>query len=283
MSAHSLAGPARPLRDAWTLAVESGLTSSMGLAALCGVYGLAYEVRPTAWALLSATCLFWILFLADRLAEEAPDEAHSAAFVRSRRGLMLGLLGVAVLGQIVCCIVHPPWALAILGALVCGLAYFTPLPLLGRAVKDLPGAKSFYAATLILAIAHLYVWPLQPASWGQVGAMGAVLLLEQISNAVYDLKDVESDRRQGIQTLILMLGLPRFLAVEAAAAVLGLVLVLGWWTPASPGFAASLVLHLVALGALRRRPFDRTMTVGLDLVYSSMLGVAVLVGAGGLL
>ena len=274
--------PTGPLRGAWRLAVDSGLTSSIGLASLCGVYGLAYDVPPTLWSMTSATCLFWMLFLADRLAEVDADEGHAAAFVRRRRRLMLGLLGVAALGELVACLVHPPWALAIVGSLLCGLAYFTPLPGLGRAVKDLPGAKSFYAAVLILAICHLYVWPLQPASPGQVGALLGVLSLEQISNAVYDLKDIESDRRQGIRTLVSLLGRRSFLFAEGVVAALGLAIVVGAWTPASPALALSFALHLVAVAALLRRPFDRLMTVGLDLVYSGILLVGVLASGAGL-
>ena len=87
--------------------VESGLTSSVGLASLCAVYGFAYGLHPTVWSMLSATCLFWALFLADRLAEEAPDAGHSAAYVRRRRGLMMGLLALALVGEAVTCIVRP--------------------------------------------------------------------------------------------------------------------------------------------------------------------------------
>lgn len=133
------------------------------------------------------------------------------------------------------------------GALLCGLAYFTPLPLLGCAVKDLPGAKSFYAATLILASCHLYVWPLQPATPGHVGALLGVVLLEQISNAVYDLKDLAADERRSIRTLALMLGRRSFLLAETVVAALGLVVVVAAWTPASPALALSFALHLVAL------------------------------------
>lgn len=272
----ALTASTRGVRSGWRIAVESGLTSSIGLASLCGVYGLAYDVRPGFWSMLSAACLFWMLFLADRLAETEPDSDHAAAFVHGRRRLMLGLLAVAVLGELAACVVHPSRAIAIVGALVCGLLYFTPVPGWGRAVKDLPGAKSFYAATLILAICHLYVWPLQPASGGQLGALAAVLFLEQVSNAVYDMKDVETDRRRGIRTLVTMLERRTFLLLEATVCAMGLAVVLWAWTPASAALGLSFVLHLLALIVLLRRPFDRTMTVGLDLVYSAILLVGVL-------
>jgi len=120
------------------------------------------------------------------------------------------------------------------------------------------------------------VWPLQPTTGGQWGALVAVLLLEQLSNALYDLKDLDADRRNGIQTLALLLGHRRFLLVEGAVAAVGLSVVVGAWTPASPGLAASFALHLAAIVALVWRPFDRWMTVGLDGVYSTILLLAVL-------
>ncbi len=258
------------------LITQTGLAPSIGLAALCGVYGLAYGIQPSVLAMLSATCLFWILYLADRLAEEAPPPDHPAAFVRRRPRLMWGMLAVAVCIELLACVIQPRWFLPILGSLACGAAYFTPVPLLGRPIKDIAGTKSFYAATVILAICHLYVWPAAPSSAGQRGVLVAILLIEQISNAIYDLKDIEADRRNGIRTLVMIFGRERFLAIEGCAALLGCAVVLAWPTPATPALAAAFLLHLAAAIVCRWRPFDDAMTVWLDMAYSLIVFTAVL-------
>ena len=113
-----LRAPAR----AWAFADQLGLISSVGLAALCGVYGLAFDVRPSLLATCSAVCLFWSLFLADRLVETDPDSGHAAAFAQRNRALTGACLLLALAIQLLICMFHPSWLLPIVGALACSSA-----------------------------------------------------------------------------------------------------------------------------------------------------------------
>ncbi|TNE51894.1 MAG: hypothetical protein EP343_02350 [Deltaproteobacteria bacterium] len=267
------------IRSLLHLGDQTGLTSSIGLASLCGVYALAYGIRPTLLPILSAIFLFWCLFLADRIKDPNPGEGQPSAFAQRHPRLSRGLLLFAVSGLLFTCWMEPKWLLPILGVLVCGMAYFTPVPGLGKPLKDIPGFKSLYAATVILAICHLYVWPRVPETAGQWMAIVAVLLLEQVSNAVYDMKDVDVDREQGIKTLILLLGKQRFLLLEGSLVFFGGIGVLLWSTPASTALAFAMYLHVVAMIVLSRRAFDKLMSVGLDGIYASAMLIAIWVAA----
>jgi len=264
------------LRDAWNLGEQLGLISSVGLGALCGVYGLAFDLRPSLLATTSAVCLFWALFLADRIVERDPDGGHAAAFAKRNRRLTRTCLALALVLQLLICLHHPSWLLPIFGALLCSSAYFLPVPGLGRAAKDIPCLKSFYAATMILAICHLYVGPVWPTGAAQWAAVAAILCVEQASNALYDLKDLDSDRRQGRTTLAMALGLRPFLVIEMAVVVVAGLAVLAWPSSASPALAFAMALHIGAVFVLFRRPFDRVMTVGLDGIYSVAMFLAIL-------
>ena len=266
----------RFLRSIFHIGNQTGLTSSIGLAALCGVYALAYNITPTFLNTLSATCLFWTLYLADRLKDPNPGEGQPSQFAQQHKRLCWYLFAIAVSGLLITCWLNPNWLLPMAGLLVCGAAYFTKIPGVGRPIKDLPGIKSFYAASVILAICHLYVWPAQPQHPGQWVAIASILMVEQVSNALYDMKDQEVDQQLGIRTLILMLGKKHFLLLEGCIALLAGVSVLIWPTAATPALAFAMFLHVAAVIILFKRDFDSVISIALDGLYSTAMLIAII-------
>lgn len=259
---------ARPIEtlSAWLFC--SGLASA-GLVTTA----LAFCLPTGRWlsheATLTCLAFIWSMYLLDRL-KSAPEDAgrgdaSAGGFVARRRRLFVGLAAALALAQVACIVAMPRLGLWTLGALLVSSLYVLKIPVLGRRVKDIPFVKPFYLGTVYALLAWGIVVVDGDTARTGLGPFAFVVVVFGVNAALYDLKDAAADRRAGIRTFANTFSHRTFLA-GAGLVLLALVLSSSLLLPAhlmQLGLV-SLALYAVALLALRRRPFDMTMSAAID-------------------
>jgi 4-hydroxybenzoate polyprenyltransferase len=193
---------------ALSLYVAAGITSfGWALSTLAG-----WDARP--WLPLWF-CAALLVYNADRLQSESADSLNvprRTAVSARLRGLNLTLIATASVVLLCLPTVRGDWrtlALVIAGAIVC-LNYSRPL--LGFRFKDVPLLKTFFAPTIVvtaligLPLVHEGT-PKHGGYFAMVTAYAWALLL--FNMALCDLRDLTGDRRVGIVSLPLALGVKR--------------------------------------------------------------------------
>lgn len=255
----------------------TGLNSAFGLSSL--LVHIAWLQNPSEliqkWPIvLSFHLFFQTMYMLDRIKEEQPGEPssdntpiiHPNDFPkRYPKAFRLGLLGV-VLGQLICAWWYPYILVAALACLGVSIPYFLKLPGLGVRVKDLPYFKNVYSALAVLLNTYLFFSFLPK---GEAFLFSCFVFVFYILNAnIYDLKDVDDDRKNNIITFANRLSMKHFLLFEFA-----LVLLLGtyaWFLLPSLVWIvwSALLVAMICLALLARRGFDTNIAIWLDLLMT---------------
>ena len=193
---------------ALSLYVAAGITSfGWALSTLA-----AWDAQP--WLPLWF-CAALLVYNSDRLQSESADSLNvprRTALSARLRGLNLTLIAASSAVLLLLPATRRDWrtlALVIAGAIVC-LNYSRPL--LGFRFKDVPLLKTFFAPTIVvtaligLPLIHEGA-PKHSGYFTMVTAYAWALLL--FNMALCDLRDLDGDRRSGIVSLPLALGVKR--------------------------------------------------------------------------
>lgn len=272
----TLVGLSRALLE---LGFQSGFASALFV---CGFQPLLAHLLTGASnssATLAMLALVWQIYLVDRLQENAEDASddleHPAAFARRFRAPLLAL--VAGLGGLELYLMWAtPW---LVGAIAISIAtsafYMLPLPFCGKRAKEVPYLKCFYLSSVCVASLLAFT-----AGWR--GAEGALLAksssvafaLYFLNFSLYDVKDVEQDRRANIKTLAARLSLPRFLALHVVGALL-VALVATLTLPAPYSFALSAValFHAAVSAWLMQHRFSSALCGFIDAGYGLITSI----------
>ena len=182
--------------------------------AACVVFGWLFT-RDYPWAVAGLAGLDWLLInLLNKVSDVGEDRHNAVAgtgFIERRRGALLaGWLALQFGSQALGWLVAPEllgWRLAVQIAGV-GYSYrILPTPRGGRRFKDLYFLKNFMSALLFVATVMVYPvaaagWRLDhPAGWRGVGVLALFFVAFEITYEIlYDLRDLQGDRREGIPT-----------------------------------------------------------------------------------
>ncbi|HVY25693.1 MAG TPA: hypothetical protein VHB79_04050 [Polyangiaceae bacterium] len=206
------------------LAFQSGFASAL---AVCGFQPLLAHLltgTSSASATLTMLAVVWQIYLFDRLqenAEDARDDEHPAAFAKKFRAALLCLVaGLAGLELYLAW--ATPWLFrAIATSIAASAFYIVPLPLWGRRAKDVPYFKCFYLSGVCI-VSLLAFSP----GWRQAGfallakTSSVAFALYFLNFSLYDVKDLEQDKRARIKTLAATVPLARFLSLHIGGALL---------------------------------------------------------------
>jgi hypothetical protein len=265
------------------VAFHAGVASALFVTAFQPFLSIAVtgELRP-AWT-ASLFLFVWIMYLADRLRTNPEDEleadGNAAAFARRHRWPMRGLcVGLAV-AQVLLVLGDPRLLARLALALAISSVYIVRLPFLRRRVKEIAYLKCFYLAGTALVLVGLFT----PHLFAAVGArtiilVGACFSLYFLNFSLYDVKDVEADRRANIKTLAGACSSAVFLRAQLAGALLTLAAVLLLLPPPLGGVLAAVSLfHVWATARLAHHPFDGVMCGIVDGGYGTIVGLGTLV------
>jgi hypothetical protein len=270
-------------RELARVAFHAGVASALFVTAFQPFLSLAVtgEVRP-AWT-ASFFLFVWIMYLADRLRSNPEDQqeadGNAAAFVRRHRRSMLGLCAALAVGQALLVIGDPRLLARLALALAISSVYIVRLPFLGRRVKEIAYLKCFYLAGTALVLVGLFTPHLLAALDARTSLLlGACFSLYFLNFSLYDVKDVEADRRANIKTLAGACSPGLFLRAQLLGALLTLAAVLLLLPAPLSGVLASVALfHLAATAWLSRHPFDGAMCGIVDGGYGTIVGLGTLV------
>jgi hypothetical protein len=270
------------LSTATRVGFHSGVASALFVTAFQPFLSVTItgEVRPRATA--SMFLFVWAMYLADRLKTNPEDElegdGNAAAFARRHPHFMRLLFVGLLVGQLALVVTDPGLLVPLaLGTLV-SLLYLVRLPILGRRLKEVSYAKCFYLASAALVLVALFTPGLTAASTPRtIGLLAACFALYFLNFSLYDIKDLEADRRANIKTLAGALPAAAFLRAQLAASLLTLAVVL-WLLPPRAGLvlAGVCLFHAGVSAWLARHPFDGVMCGIVDTGYGAIVGVGTL-------
>jgi 4-hydroxybenzoate polyprenyltransferase len=279
----------RALSTATRVGFHSGAASALFVTAFQPFLSLIVtgEVRPRATA--SMFLFVWSMYLADRLKTNPEDEldgdGNAAAFARRHPRFMRLLFVGLLVGQLAFVVTDPGLLVPLaLGTLV-SLLYLVRLPLIGRRLKEVSYLKCFYLASAALVLVALFTPGLMAVTTPRtVGLLGACFFLYFLNFSLYDIKDVEADRRANIKTLAGAIPATAFLRAQMAASLLTFAVVL-WLLPPRSGLvlAGVCLFHAGVSAWLARHRFDGVMCGIVDGGYGAIvtLGTLALLALGG--
>lgn len=253
----------------WLWVFHSGLASAAFVTSL-HVFLTPFGQLPSARAMLCTMAFVWMMYVLDRLKPQPEDagagDESAAGFVKRRRGTFSLLVAALVLVQAACAAAQPRFAVALAASFLASIFYLVPLPWIGKRTKDLPYAKTLHNMLAMVFIPAAVIWADAAVPWSTlVWAAPVPVLLGGINNVLYDLKDIEADRRAGIRTFAVALGPRRLIA--GAGAVLAATTTLALLSLPPPLMLVSACLaafYGAVLWALRARPFDAGFAAAVD-------------------
>jgi hypothetical protein len=278
----------RALSTATRVGFHSGVASALFVTAFQPFLSLIVtgQIRPRATA--SMFLFVWLMYLADRLKTNPEDvldgDGNAAAFARRHPRFMRLLFGGLLVAQLALVVTEPGLLVPLtLGTLI-SLLYLVRLPILGRRLKEVSYLKCFYLASAALALVALFTPGLTAVTTPRTaGLLGACFSLYFLNFSLYDIKDLEADRRANIKTLAGALSAPAFLRAQVAASLLTFAVVL-WLLPAQSGLvlAGVCLFHAGVSAWLARHPFDGVMCGIVDTGYGAIvaLGTVALLARG---
>jgi 4-hydroxybenzoate polyprenyltransferase len=257
---------------------RSGLVSALFVCGFQPVLALLLTRQVDWWASLAMLTLVWQSYLLDRLRqnpEDALDDSHPAAFSQRFRVPLLGLVGLLAALTLLLVVQAPRLARPVALSLLISAFYLVPLPILGRRAKEVPYFKCFYLSLVCLASTLAF-----SAGWSHAApkllapALGLTFALYFLNFSLYDVKDVEQDRRARIKTLAGALPLPLFLRLHIALSIAVALLALAS-LPLPPALVLAAVglFHASMSAWLTRSHLSPTLCGLIDTGYALILGV----------
>jgi hypothetical protein len=276
------------LSTATRVGFHSGVASALFVTAFQPFLSLVVtgEIRPRATA--SMFLFVWLMYLADRLKTNPEDEldgdGNAAAFARRHPRFMRHLFVGLLVAQLALVVTDPGLLVPLaLGTLV-SLLYLVRLPIVGRRLKEVSYLKCFYLASAALALVALFTPGLMAVTTPRTaGLLAACFSLYFLNFSLYDIKDLDADRRANIKTLAGALPATAFLRAQMAASLLTFAVVLWRLPPQSSLVLAGVCLFHAGVSAwLARHPFDGVMCGIVDTGYGAIvaLGTVALLALG---
>ncbi|MGC1307750.1 MAG: UbiA family prenyltransferase [Phormidesmis sp.] len=217
---------------------------------------LANDWRPAALIFCAALLPYNLDRILDTFVQKIPDRKTQAFF--RKPGVLLFLLGGAV-GTIALIYQAPPAARWVsLGGLV-PLIYGLPLfpwrssakALQWYRLKDLPGAKAWLVCgSITYAVVGLPLsYAARPLNLSAIITALWLLIFVGSNSHMFDVRDVESDRQQGVSTLPLLAGVGGARRILTGLNLLTWVLLAWGWAKdlQVPGLAIALPAALLTL------------------------------------
>lgn len=251
---------------------QSAVGLSLGAASVANLGPALAGLTPSWRTAAIAFCSTYAVYNFDRLADRSgvdsaavPERARALrAYRRWLWGSVLGALlvavGLALTHSVLAVVLTLLFPLSV-------IAYVLPLLPFGhiRRLKDIPLLKSFYvpACWCIVVLLGIHIGQLGWLSAGALIALAFMFIRMLVSASVGDVRDYESDRQAGTQTLVVALGLPasyKVLNTLNAASLLALALAgaagLGLGTP---GLIPAVAIAIVSWHYFLRRPAQREL------------------------
>ena len=219
--------------------VFSSVWIAAGLASLtlfsAHVLGLPFDLRPALLVFFSGLFIYNLDHIADSKVEGIPDEY--AAWFFQRRSVGVLLVGSAIATGLMVSMAPQPakWAFGV----YCSIGLLYGLPLVphrtaegwGRQrLKDIPGVKAWLVA-LAMTVGGLAL----PLGWTASRGLDATawylaIFMFVFNTHIFDVRDMENDRKVGVVSLPIQAGLKRtkMALVAMNLAVLG-VMMWGWF------------------------------------------------------
>jgi 4-hydroxybenzoate polyprenyltransferase len=272
----SLVGLSRALLE---LGFQSGFASALFVCGFQPLLGHLLTGAANSGATVAMLALVWQIYLLDRLQENAEDTAddaeHPAAFARRFRAPLLCLVA-CLAGLELYLMWATPW---LVGAIAISTAasafYLVPLPFVGKRAKEIPYLKCFYLSGVCIAslLAFTPGWRrAEPALLAK--SLSVAFALYFLNFSLYDVKDLEQDRRANIKTLAASVPLPRFLALHIVSAVLvALVAPLALPAPLSLALSAVAAFHALVSAWLTNHRFSSALCGLIDTGYGLITGI----------
>jgi 4-hydroxybenzoate polyprenyltransferase len=263
------------------LGFRSGLVSALFVCGFQPLLALLLTRHVDGWASLAMLTLVWQSYLLDRLRqnpEDALDDSHPAAFSQRFRVPLLSVVALLAVLTLLLVAQAPRLARPVVLSLFISAFYLVPLPIFGRRAKEVPYFKCFYLSLVCLASTLAF-----SAGWSHAAprrlapALGLTFALYFLNFSLYDVKDVEQDRRAGIKTLAGALPLRLFLRLHIALSLaVALLAIASLPLPHALVLAAVALFHASMSAWLTRSPLTPTLCGLIDTGYAVILGVGAL-------
>ncbi|MDG7005724.1 MAG: UbiA family prenyltransferase [Nitrososphaerota archaeon] len=263
----------RPLAVAYRELVLGGHLLALGTASIAGAAAYLFGRSPTPVLLVMAYLFSFGAYMMNRSAEMDQDLAshpeRTSYLARRRRALPAVVAGAFLVGYTLAATVSLVFFVALLVPLALSLLYSVG----SKRLVGLIGTRNLKQKVLLKNFTIAFGWSLIPVLVGlYFGAFDAPLLLLgpfiflrlMTNTIVFDIRDAEGDRQNGVETLPTRLGVPRSFDVVAlidagSAAYLVALLAAGLL----PAFSLSL-LALPVYSAIYR---GFAMRSGADLAF----------------
>jgi 4-hydroxybenzoate polyprenyltransferase len=256
--------------------------------AACVVFGWTFTGKY-AWALTIVVAVDWFLInLANRITDIEEDLANgipgTERVARAKTALIALCLALGISSFVVTNFVWPaltPWRVAVQ---IIGLAYnyrLVPTPSGWKRFKEIYFLKNFMSA--VLFVLTCFVYPLVAIDAPRLVPFGTVVVLalffvpfELTYEILYDLRDLEGDRAEGIPTYPVVHGaLTARRIIDALLALAGVVLLVGFAMRLVGARELLMLFAPIAQLVFYRPRFRRGLTTP-DCVVLTHMGTAML-------